>query len=138
MSGSMPCGRWLHMVDRVGMHDPDEHGRHGRQPQLPPGLYELLLTDRTADAVASLGDRGLIGALAAEDAPGALAQHVAAVLRRSLAAPSFAGNLEQQIALCNELIRAVEARGALATRSHRRSCCWLSWPRRVAALVRPK
>lgn len=85
-----------------------------RRPQLPVGLYDLVMNRELREAVASLDKRGLLEvreSLDPQEAPEFLARAVGQVLARVLRSLPQQGRLEAQVGLCNQVIEMLaEAR----------------------------
>jgi len=74
---------------------------------LPPGVYEALLTELRKRRLPS--DRGLyrLSPLDPADVPSILALHIASAIQAALRSPSMADNLAAQIDWCNDLLRKI-------------------------------
>lgn len=83
-------------------------GRSGEE--LPPGLYEQLLTRRLDRARDMLQERARIRPLAAVEGPHYLAEHVAQALTRALRAPGIGADPQRQVELCNAVLDLVARR----------------------------
>src|SRR5207248_2449072 len=75
--------------------------------ELPPGLYEQLLTRRIVRLQDQLHERAPSRSLSAAEGPLYLTEHVAQAVSRALRAPGISGDTQRQVALCNDLLDLV-------------------------------
>src|SRR5579862_8072770 len=85
--------------------------------ELPPGLYERLITDGMASDLAQLGERALASPLVDVDSPIRLADHLRRIAERVLAGQGYAGNSHAQAELVNRLIGFLRDQQAAAGES---------------------
>jgi superfamily II DNA or RNA helicase/HKD family nuclease len=79
------------------------------QPILPPGRYELLVTEHVARSASELGSRAQWRPLQRDEAPAHLARHLRKVLSSVLQSNAFEPHTQRQIEVCNRLIRELES-----------------------------
>src|SRR5438309_2476164 len=76
---------------------------------LPPGLYELPVTQRVARVVSVLGERAQLRPVKDEETPDVLTRHLRNVLSAILRRQPYQDRGQRQIDLYNRLIRELEA-----------------------------
>ena len=80
-------------------------------PELPPGIYESVLTERILRGLPGDSSRAVLGKLDPAEGPDVLADHLAAVITAALRSPGHQHDLEAQVQFCNWLIESIATRG---------------------------
>jgi len=77
-------------------------------PELPPGRYELLVTEQIAHATAALGHRASLRPLTRDETPSHLSRHVRQLLSKILKSSTLEDHALRQVELCNVLIHELD------------------------------
>jgi hypothetical protein len=73
-------------------------------PALPPGRYELLVTEQVARATRGMGKRVHFRPLAGDESPAHLSRHFRQLLVKILRTTALEAHTQRQVELCNLLI----------------------------------
>jgi HKD family nuclease len=77
-------------------------------PALPPGRYELLVTEQVARATAALGHRASLRPLTRDETPSYLSRHFRQLLSKILRSIPLEDHTQRQVELCNLLIHEID------------------------------